>query len=647
MFQLFRRKDTAVRYVLMGLLGLIAVSMVWTLTPSGMGGASGNRSETVIAQVGDEQITIQEASSRIEQQMRNSGIPRTMASMVANNVVDGLVREKAIELQAQKMGFTVTDDEVVSMIKTILPQLFPNGEFLGKDAYSSFLAQRGLTTTAFESNLRRQVLATKVQNMISEAIIVTPAQVEAEFKKSNEKVKVEYVSLSIPELKKQLSVDDAAVKAEYEKLKATLKVPERRAATLVIVDQARTAAGIQVSDADLRRAYEDNKERYRTPERVQVRHILLKTTDKGPAQVAEAQKKIEDLLKQVQKGADFADLAKKNSEDPGSAINGGDLGFVTKGQMVANFEAAAFALKTPKQLSPVVKTEYGFHILQLTAREDARLRPFEEVRNELIGETQKQVVFDRMQRNIDAIRAAAAKSPEKLGEIAGQYNASLAMSGMMQASDSNFPEIGARPDLTSLIFSAKKGEVTSMVEAPGNKLAVAVVTAIEPEHPAQLADVADRLRNELLTRKATTELRDRAAQLLAKAKAGGADFKKLAAEFKGEFKAPAEFARNGAVEGLGSPLVLEEAFGKPAGTVTGPHMLGDSAFVARVVESIPADLSKLAMDRESVAKTIRDRQSREREDLFADGLVQKLTKDGKVKMFPENVKRLLASYGQS
>ena len=195
MFQLFRRKDTAVRYVLMGLLGVIAVSMVWSLTPSGMGGASGSRSETVIAEVGDQQVTIQEASARIEQMMRNSSIPRSMAGMVANNVVDGLVREKAVELQAQKMGFTVTDAEVVSMIQTVLPQLFPNGEFMGKEAYSSFLAQRGMTTAMFETNLRRQLLAAKVQNVISEGIIVTPAQVETEFKRSNEKVKIEYVSL--------------------------------------------------------------------------------------------------------------------------------------------------------------------------------------------------------------------------------------------------------------------------------------------------------------------------------------------------------------------------------------------------------------------------------------------------------------------
>jgi peptidyl-prolyl cis-trans isomerase D len=647
MFQLFRRKDTAVRYVLMGLLGVIAVSMVWSLTPSGMGGASGSRSETVIAEVGDQQVTIQEASARIEQMMRNSSIPRSMAGMVANNVVDGLVREKAVELQAQKMGFTVTDAEVVSMIQTVLPQLFPNGEFMGKEAYSSFLAQRGMTTAMFETNLRRQLLAAKVQNVISEGIIVTPAQVETEFKRSNEKVKIEYVSLTVAELKKQLNVDDAAVQAEYDKRKATLKLPERRSAMLVIVDQARTAAGIQVSEADLRRAYEDNKDRYRTPERVHVRHILLKTTDKSPAQVADAQKKIEDLLKQVQKGADFGELAKKNSEDPGSGANGGDLGFVTKGQMVPNFEAAAFALKTPKQLSPVVKTEYGFHILELLSREDARLRPFEEAKGELVAETQKQVVFDRMQRNIDAIRAAAAKSPEKLGEIASQYNAVLAMSGMMTSSDSNFPELGARPELTSLIFSAKKGEVTSTVEAPGNKLAVAVVSAIEPERQAQLADVAARLRDELLNRKATEELKTKAAQLLAKAKTGGADFKKLAAEFKGEYKMPNEFARNGAVEGLGGAVVVEEAFGKPAGTVTGPHALGEATFVVRVVEAIPADLSKLAMDRESVVKTIRERQGREREELFTDGLVQKLTKDGKVKMYPDNVKRLLSSYGQS
>ena len=145
---------------------------------------------------------------------------------------------------------------------------------------------------------------------------------------------------------------------------------------MLVADQAKLEAGVNPTDADLQRIYTQNQEAFRTPERVKVRHILLKTQGKPAGRRSQASRpRREDLLKQIKGGADFAELAKKNSEDPGSAANGGDLGdWITHGQMVPEFDKAAFTLK-PGQTSDLVKTQYGYHIVQVLAAPGRRRAP--------------------------------------------------------------------------------------------------------------------------------------------------------------------------------------------------------------------------------------------------------------------------------
>ncbi|MDX2180682.1 MAG: peptidyl-prolyl cis-trans isomerase [Bryobacteraceae bacterium] len=646
MFHLFRRKDTVLRYVLMFFLGLIAVSMVWSLTPLGSGGSGIDRSETTIAEIDGQPVTLQEAANRVEQQLRNQNVPRSMGYILANNIVDGLIAQRAVEYEAKRMGYGVNDAEVTEAIKNIIPQLFVGGQFAGTKAYQDFLAQRGMSVADFESQLRKSLLISKVQGMIAESVVVTPADIEAEFRRNNEKIALEYIVLKTADVRKDVTVTDAEVAAEFEKRKATLKQPEKRSAAILVIDRARVAAAMEPSEADLRRAYEDSKDRFRTGERVNVRHILVKTTEKPAAEVAKLEAKAQDLLKQIKAGADFAKLARENSEDPGSAVKGGDLGFIVKGQTVPNFEAAAWALKTPKELSNVVKTEYGFHILQLISREDARLRPFEEVRGELAADFSKQAVFEKMQRDADALRAAAAKTPDKLEAVAQQFNAALVRTPAVLQSASQFGEpVGASPELAAQIFSIKLNEATQVVELANSRLGVAVVTGVEPERSSKLEEVAATLREEIAQRKATDLLQSRGKTLAERAKAPGADFKKLAAEFGGQVKNAPAFARTGAIEGIGPTSLVKDAFGKPVGTVTGPHPLGDATYVVKVTEVQPADLLKLAMEREKIVGELRQRRAREREELFSQGLVDRLTKAGKIKVNQDTMKRLLSSFG--
>ncbi len=641
MLDLFRRRDNVMRYVLMVVLGLVAVSMVVTLIPGfGMGGPS--RSDDLLAEVGGKAITIRDAAGRIDQTIRSMGVPRQAAYTMASSIVDNLIAQQSTEYYATQMGFRVTDQELVDAIKLILPQAFPGGQFAGKEAYAGLLGQRGMSVADFESRVRAQLLTSKVGDMVEQGMIITPADLELEYRRQNDQIKIDYVALRRADVERQVTVSPEEIRAEYETNKSAMKVPEKRDVLIYFVDEALTASKMTISDADLERAYRDQIDRFQTPERLKVRHILLKTTDKSEAEVKQLEGKAQDLLKKLRGGADFAALAKANSDDPGSAVQGGELGYITKGQTVPNFEEAAWNLK-PKELSNVVKTEYGFHILQLMERQEARLRPFEEAKIELVAETQRQVVYDKMQRNADSLRTELMKSGDNLQNKAAEFGASALRVTGIAPGDTNFPAIGESPELSAQIAGLKQGEVTSIVQAPDNRLAMAYVTAVQPERQAALEDSTAQIRSQIAARKTAEMLRTRSNEIRTKAQ-GGASLKALATEYKAEFKTSAPFNRNGAAEGLGSGELLADAFNKPVGYV--PNVIGTNGdlFIARVTETIPASLEKLAQDREAIVTRIRQQRDRERIELFQDGLVEKLTKEGKVKIYQDNMQRLLNSF---
>ncbi|MSV30688.1 MAG: hypothetical protein EXQ52_18370, partial [Bryobacterales bacterium] len=370
MFDLFRSRDKAVRYLLGSLLMVVALSMVITLIP-GFGSGSGT-TETIVAEVGKEAITLRDVQKALANAQRNRSMPPEMFQFFIPQLVDQMITERAIAYEAGRLGFEVTESDTASAIRNIVPQLFQEGKFVGKETYSAFLEQQGLSIPEFESQIARQVLLNRVRGIALQSIAVSPVEIEQEFRKRNEKAKIEFVKIDQAKYRAEAAASQAEMLDYFNKNKASFSIPETRALKLLVLDPAKFAGGVVVSDDDIRKAYESSKDRYRTGERVKIRHILLKTTGKPKEEHPKIRARMEDILKKLQGGADFADLAKKNSEDTGSAVKGGDLDWVVKGQMVKNFEQASFSLKV-KELSKIVETEYGYHVLQVMEKEDARL----------------------------------------------------------------------------------------------------------------------------------------------------------------------------------------------------------------------------------------------------------------------------------
>lgn len=639
MFDLFRSRARAVRYLLGALLLLVALSMVITLIPGW--GTDLRAGDTIVAEIGDEVLTVLDVQRAIQMQLRGRAIPPDMVAIYVPQFIDQMITERAIAYQAQRMGFTVSERELATTIESIFPQLFEGGRFAGRDVYANLLAQQNLTIPEFEANLRKQLLLTKLQGLVAESVVVGPAEIEREFRRRNDKVVIEHVAVAPDRYRSEVRVTPEEIREYFEKNRTAYRIPEKRSFDMLIIDEAAVARSVTVPEEDLRRAYEANRETYRTPERVHVRHILLKTTDKPKEDIPKVKARAEDLLKQIRAGADFAELARKHSEDPGSAAKGGDLGWIVRGQTVKAFEETAFTLK-PNQVSNVVSTEYGFHILQVLDKQEARLTPFAEVRDQLAEERKRQLVYDRMQVLSDQARAALQKDPRGAERIARELGIDFVRVPPAAAGDP-IPQLGRSRELEEALLPLRAGEVTPIVQVAGNKLVVAAVTAVLPPRQAEFSEVEAQIRATLTEGKLRQLVEQRARELLEKARATG-DLQQAARQMGLEWKKTQAFARTGAADGLGSAAYLEQAFKGRPGEIFGPVAVEDKRFVCKIVEQIPADMRQLAAERDEIVQSLKSQKARERNELFEQSLRDRLITEGKVKIHQDVINRLVANY---
>ncbi len=610
MFDLFRSRDKAVRILLTAILSLVTLSMIGYLIPT-YGGSEGSPNDNVVADVGSGTVTVREVQNAIQLATRSREIPPAMLANYIPTLIQQMITEKALIYQANRLGIKVSEADAAKAIREQMPNLFPNGQFVGKEAYAAMLAQRDLTIPQFEQSMADQLLLNRFRNIVLESTVVSKADIEQQFKLKNEKAAIEYVKIDPQKLLAELKPSTEELKGYYEKNKAGYRIPEKRSLKLIIVDPAKIVESVQIAPEKVRMAYEQNKERYRVPERARARHILVMTQGKPPAEEAKLKVKAEDILKQVKAGGNFAELAKKYSDDPGSKDKGGELDWFGRGQMVPEFEAATFALK-PNDISGVVKTAYGFHIIQVEEKQDAHLRTFDEVKTELTAELKKQMGQNLVQNTLDEAQSAIKKNPQDLDQIAAKDHLTVIPKENVGPGDP-MPEIGVNRDFEDSLAGLKKGEVSQPVSVPGGRMLMAVVTDIIPAHPATFEEAERQVRSAYLFDQSAKLAAQKADELIAKVKAMNGDLD-AAAKSMGltVVKAPA-FSRNAAIEGLGSPDAIPETFTKPAGTVFGPTMIGNLRVIGKITERIEPNMAELAAQTDAIRDDIKHTKARERD----------------------------------
>jgi peptidyl-prolyl cis-trans isomerase D len=641
MFDLFRSRDKAVRILLGAILAVVALSMVTYLIPGGptMGSGGG---DTNIAKVGDQNVTMLEAQKAVQNGLRGANLPAAYYSVYAPRIIDSLINDRALAYEARRQGFRISDEDInVAVQNQLPPGYFADGKLVKKAELEAGLAAQGMTVADLRDEIGRQLLVSRFRSIALEGTVVSPQEIEQAYREKNDKVKIEYVILTQSKFESQVKTDDAAIKQYYEKNQRMFQTPAKKSFAYLVFDPNQVGSTIQVTDGDLLKEYNSNLDKYRTPERAMARHILLKTDD-AKHNDAEIKAKIDGIEKQLRSGGDFAAIAKSVSEDTGSGAKGGDLGWVTHGQMVKPFEDAVFSQK-PGVIGDPVKTQYGYHIIEVTQRESAHLRTFEEVKGELAAAYKQQRVNNLTQQLADKAMGDLRHDSAHPEKAAAAVNLPLQHAENVLPGDP-LPQIGVAKEFDQATAGLNKNDVTQPIVIGGNRIVVAVVTNVIPAHPASLDEARPQVVKALQSESLEVLVSQKASDLLAKTKELKGDLKKAAASLGLEMKTSNEVDRAGQIEGIGSSTTLPDLFSKSVGDIIGPQTIEGNRVIAKVVSKSAADLSGLASQSAALRDEIKSKRARERNMMFEEGVRQKLTQEGKIKIHQDVIDRVVSAY---
>ena len=547
----FDNQKTGVRILFGIIIGMLALSMLLYLIPQGPDSAA--TSGDVVARVGDQSITLADINQRLSEIRQTNQVPRQLEGLYANQILKQLVFQKEVEYEAKRLGITVSDQERVDRIREILPAAFNGDTFVGNEAYSQMVQQRfQMTVPAFEELVRSSMIEEKFHRLLTDGVSVSPAEIQQEFRYENEKIKLAYAAANPETLADKINPDDAEIKAYYDQHKSDFQVPEKRVVRYGLLDLNQLRQNVPVTDDELKAIYQQNIQQYEVPDRVHAEHILLTTVGKTDAEVAEIKKQAEDILAQARKGANFEELAKKYSQDPGSKDKGGDLGWLVHGQTVPEFDKAVFS--TPKgQISDLVRTQYGFHIIKVLDKETAHTKPFDEVKESLRGPYVLQKA-DQQSNSIADQMSGMIRQTNKttLDQLAQKFHLSTGVTRPLAPTDAIL-ELGNGQDIKDEILRLRPNELSLPIRTDRGYVVLSLQQVL-PAHPGALDEVRDKIIAQLRLTKSQALALSKIADLAKRVKAGE-KFDAAAKALGLDPKTSDALARNSSIPGLGNLAV--------------------------------------------------------------------------------------------
>jgi len=594
-------------------LAIVVLAFVMLYIPSFMKeSAQGAASNAVVADVEGREITAGQFRRVYQQQMMQyrqsygANVDERLLKQLGidQRIVQQMIQEEASLAEAKRLGIKASDAEVRERILS-LPAFQENGQFIGDQRYRQLLRMQTppLRVDEFEDQVRRSIVAEKLQAALTGWITVADSDVVTEFKRRNEKVKVAVVNFPADKFREATVATDAEVAKWFEDHKETYRIAEKRKVRYLTIDQEALRQKATVTGQQIERAYNDNIQQYSTPEQVRASHILLKTEGKDDAAV---KKQAEELLAKIKAGADFAELAKKNSQDEGSAVKGGDLDFFGKGQMVPEFDKVAFSLQ-PGQLSDLVKTQYGYHIIKVTDKRAASQKTLAEVRAQIEDQLKYEQAQTAAQKLADQV-ASELKKPGDFESVARARGLQSGESGLFQQ-DEPIAGIGMAPAVGQAASSLKDGEVSEPLRTPQG-YAFITVTGKQAPYVPKLDEVKMKVRDDVLKQKAIETARQKAASINAEMKSG--DFDKAAKAAGLDVKTTDLIARGAPIGDAGvSPALEAAAFSLPAGAVSDPIVTDNGAAIVKVLERKDVAADELAKQKDTLkTELLNDRKQK-------------------------------------
>jgi peptidyl-prolyl cis-trans isomerase D len=620
------QKDNRITKILFAvIIGFAVVTMVITLVPGVFDNTSTNdanvfasvRETGFLGRMGIDSTAVKmtEVNQLASRQLQQQRLPEFLLPYMSQRAGQILVQRQILKHEADRLNLQVSDEDLRRELETgpFAQYLFPNGKYIGDDAYMNFVQNFFQTSRAdFEIQIKSDMELQRLQALITGGVTVSDNAVREAFKTQGTKIKFDYAVISADGLGKTINPTDAELEKFFKDnaAKYATAVPETRKIQYVSFDASNLPGGKpQISDADVQAYYNQHQAQYQVKEQVKVRHILIAVPQGADAKTDQAAKtKADDLLKQIKSGGNFADLASKNSDDPGSKVQGGELGWLDRGRTVPEFDKAAFTL-APGSTSDVIKTQFGYHILQVEEKKTAHQRPLSEVKAEIVPVLEQQRVGAAEQTYASQLAADAKKNGL---EKAASSRSLHAVTTDYVAKDGVIGGLADGSGLLTQAFTVVKAADPASVST-GDGFAVFQVQDIKAAHAPVFADykthIVDDYREQqvpLLLNTQLNKLADRAKVLN--------DLKKAAAEMNIPLKSSELVGRDAQVPEIGAmsgPASVAFSLGK--GGISNPINLGRAGIVLDVTDKQEPTAEDIA---KNFGQTREQLLNEQREEIF-------------------------------
>ncbi len=639
----FLQKDSRlVKGIFIVIIAVACITMVITLVPGIFSNeVTGSDTYATIRGAGllgrffgGQDVSTQEVQQLAQRLMQRQQLPDFVLPFMMQRAGQRLIQQHVELEEANRLGVTVTDDDLRSFLHTGTwgQVLFPNGHYIGDAQYASLVSENfGISRETFEKELKKEIQENRLQTFVTAGATVSDQQVRDAYLQQATKIKFDYAVISADDLRKTINPTDAELQTFFKQNAARYAkaIPETRKIQYIAFTTANLPGGApQVTDAEVQQYYNQHQSDYKVDDQVKVRHILIKVDPNADAKTdAAAKQKAEDILKQLHNGGNFAELAKKYSDDPGSKDTGGELGFIKHGVTVPEFDKAAFALQ-PGQTSDLVKTKFGYHIIQSEEKETAHTRPLDEVKPTIVSVMTRQKESQAQQAFAQQLANEAQKNG--MAQTAAAHHLQVVTTDYL-AQSAIIPTLADGSQILTAAFSAKQG-AAPQVASTGDGYAIFQVEDVHAAHAPTFeeykAHILDDFRDEqvpsLLSRK-TNELAD-------KAKAGN-DLAKAAKEVGATMKSSDLVGRDAQVPDVGQlAQTAPTLFDLNVGQISQPITSQRTGVVAKLTQKQQPTPDEIQKNFEQTRDSLLNQKRDEMYSVFVSNLVDQYQKDGRIRV---------------
>jgi peptidyl-prolyl cis-trans isomerase D len=570
-----------------------------------------------ISQTHVQQVAENELRQRGPQYASNPMIVQYFEQQVGQQ----LVQQKVLLQEAHKLGIYATEDDVRQYLRTgpTGQVIFPDGKYIGDEAYRQLVDDRlHISYVEFESQIQDEITVRRLQALITAGVTVSDQEVRELYLKANIKIKFDYAVISAEDLRKTINPSDSDLEAFFKKNAAQYAqaVPEERKITYFAFTQEQIPGGVpQPTQQQIQQYYNDHMSDYQVPEQAKSRHILISVPEGADAKTdAAAKAKAESVLKQLQAGGSWTDLAKKYSDDPGSKDQGGELGFAQRGKMVPEFDKAIFAQKIGD--IAIVKSSFGYHIIQVEERQSAHTQPLSEVQANIVAALTRDTAGQAESRYAEQLIAEANK--DGLEKTAAAHHLELVNSQPVERDG----VIAALPDSSQLLakaFAAKQGDPPQSAPT-GEGFAIFQVTGVEAAHAPAFADWKTHVLDDYRDEQLPALLGQKTKDLADKAKAMN-DLSKAAKAVGATVKTSDLVGGSGQVPDFGEVAqVAPQLFDMTVGSISGPINAGRTGVVVKILDKQEPTADEIAKNFDQTRDQVLEQKRNEAFSVFMSGV---------------------------